>query len=64
MELKGSKTEKNLMEAFAGESQARNKRAKETWWNKIVSYRSNYLSNYKKLSNNNHKVIDKLYELI
>ena len=25
MELKGSKTEKNLMEAFAGEAQARNK---------------------------------------
>ena len=25
MELKGSKTEKNLMTAFAGESQARNK---------------------------------------
>ena len=25
MELKGSNTEKNLMEAFAGESQARNK---------------------------------------
>ena len=25
MELKGSKTERNLMEAFAGESQARNK---------------------------------------
>ena len=25
MELKGSKTEKNIMEAFAGESQARNK---------------------------------------
>ena len=25
MELKGTKTEKNLMEAFAGESQARNK---------------------------------------
>ena len=25
MELKGSQTEKNLMEAFAGESQARNK---------------------------------------
>ena len=25
MELKGSKTEKNLMSAFAGESQARNK---------------------------------------
>ena len=25
MELKGSKTEKNLMEAFSGESQARNK---------------------------------------
>ena len=25
MELKGSKTEANLMEAFAGESQARNK---------------------------------------
>ena len=27
MELKGSKTEKNLMAAFAGESQARNKYA-------------------------------------
>ena len=25
MELKGTKTEKNLWEAFAGESQARNK---------------------------------------
>ncbi|HQQ40872.1 MAG TPA: ferritin family protein, partial [Clostridia bacterium] len=25
MELKGSKTERNLMEAFSGESQARNK---------------------------------------
>ena len=25
MELKGSKTEKNLQEAFSGESQARNK---------------------------------------
>ena len=25
MDLKGSKTEKNLLEAFAGESQARNK---------------------------------------
>ena len=25
MELKGTKTEKNLQEAFAGESQARNK---------------------------------------
>ena len=25
MELKGSKTEKNLQDAFAGESQARNK---------------------------------------
>ena len=25
MELKGSKTEQNLMKAFAGESQARNK---------------------------------------
>ena len=25
MELKGSKTEKNLMKAFAGESEARNK---------------------------------------
>ena len=29
MELRGSKTEKNLMEAFAGESQARNK---YTYW--------------------------------
>ena len=30
MELKGTKTEKNLMEAFAGESQARNMSA-PTW---------------------------------
>ena len=36
-ELKGTKTEKNLMEAFAGESQARNKytyfasKAKKRW---------------------------------
>ncbi|MDD3366623.1 MAG: rubrerythrin family protein, partial [Sphaerochaetaceae bacterium] len=29
MELKGSKTEKNLLEAFAGESMARNK---YTFW--------------------------------
>ena len=29
MDLKGSKTEKNLMDAFAGESQARNK---YTYW--------------------------------
>ena len=33
MELKGSKTEKNLMEAFAGESQARNK---YTYYEKII----------------------------
>ena len=30
MELKGSKTEANLMAAFAGESQARNKDRKST----------------------------------
>lgn len=36
-ELKGTKTEKNLMEAFSGESQARNKysyyasKAKKRW---------------------------------
>lgn len=43
MELKGSKTEKNLMTAFAGESQARNKytyyakQAKEEGYNYIAS---------------------------
>lgn len=42
MELKGSKTEKNLMEAFAGESQATNKytyyasQAKKDGYNKIA----------------------------
>ena len=28
----------------------------------IVSYRSNYLSNYKKLSNNNYKVMSMIFE--
>ncbi len=43
MELKGSKTEKNLMEAFAGESQARNKytyfasKAKKDGYEQIAS---------------------------
>ena len=43
MELKGSKTEKNLMEAFAGESQARNKytyyasRAKKDGYEQIAA---------------------------
>ena len=43
MELKGSKTEQNLMAAFAGESQARNKytyyasKAKKEGYNKIAS---------------------------
>ena len=43
MELKGSKTEKNLMEAFAGESQARNKytyyasKARKEGYNQIAS---------------------------
>ena len=43
MELKGSKTEKNLMEAFAGESQARNKynfyasKAKKEGYNQIAA---------------------------
>ena len=42
MELKGSKTEQNLMAAFAGESQARNKytyyaeKAKEQGFNQIA----------------------------
>lgn len=42
-DLKGSKTEKNLMEAFAGESQARNKytyfaaKAKKEGYEQIAS---------------------------
>ena len=45
MELKGSKTEKNLQEAFAGESQARNKytyfasQAKKEGYEQIADYR-------------------------
>ncbi len=44
MNLKGSKTEKNLMTAFAGESQARNKytyfasKAKRTAMNKLQRF--------------------------
>ena len=44
MELKGSKTEKNLKEAFAGESQARNKytfyasAAKKEGYNQIANF--------------------------
>ena len=44
MELKGSKTEKNLMEAFAGESQARNKytyfasKAKKDGYEQIAAF--------------------------
>ena len=43
MELKGTKTEKNLMDAFAGESQARNKytyyasKAKKEGYEQIAS---------------------------
>ena len=43
-ELKGTKTEKNLMDAFAGESQARNKYtyfasvAKKEGYEKIAAY--------------------------
>ena len=43
MELKGTKTEKNLMEAIAGESQARNKytyfasKAKKEWYEQIAA---------------------------
>ena len=44
MNLKGTKTEKNLMEAFAGESQARNKytyyasKAKKEGYEQIASF--------------------------
>jgi len=44
MELKGSKTEKNLMDAFAGESQARNKytyfasKARKEGYEQIANY--------------------------
>lgn len=44
MELKGSRTEKNLMDAFAGESQARNKytyyaqKAREEGYEQIANY--------------------------
>ena len=47
MELKGSKTEKNLMEAFAGESQARNRYsyfAKQA--KKEATYSASYFATY------------------
>ena len=48
MELKGSKTERNLMEAFAGESQARNK---------YTYYAAQAISNVPASNNINHFII-------
>ena len=56
MELKGSKTEKNLMEAFAGESQARNKytyfasKAKKEGYEQIDAIFQETADNEKELS--------------
>ena len=53
MELKGTKTEKNLMEAFAGESQARNKytyfasRAKKDGYVQIAKFFEDTANNEK-----------------
>ena len=38
-ELKGTKTEKNLQEAFAGESQARNKYTSQARLRRMVMFR-------------------------
>jgi len=45
MELKGTKTEKNLMEAFAGESQARNK---YTFFASVAK-KEGYIKSYQRL---------------
>ena len=56
MELKGSKTEKNLMTAFAGESQARNKytyfasKAKKEGYEQIDAIFQETADNEKELS--------------
>ena len=56
MELKGSKTEKNLMTAFAGESQARNKytyfasKAKKEGYEQIAAIFQETADNEKELS--------------
>ena len=56
MELKGSKTEQNLMTAFAGESQARNKytyfasKAKKEGYEQIAAIFQETSDNEKELS--------------
>lgn len=56
MELKGSKTEQNLMTAFAGESQARNKytyfasKAKKEGYEQIDAIFQETVDNEKELS--------------
>ena len=56
MELKGSKTEQNLMTAFAGESQARNKytyfasKAKKEGYEQIDAISQETADNEKELS--------------
>ena len=56
MELKGSKTESNLMAAFAGESQARNKytyfasKAKKEGYEQIAAIFQETADNEKELS--------------
>ena len=57
MELKGSKTEKNLMTAFAGESQARNKytyyasKAKKMAMNNLLLFLKKQLITKKNMPN-------------
>lgn len=57
MELKGSKTEKNLMTAFAGESEARNKytyyasKAKKDGYEQIAKYLKKLLTTKKSMLN-------------
>lgn len=57
MELKGSKTEKNLMDAFAGESMARNKytyyasKAKKEGYNIIADKFEQTANNEKNMPN-------------
>ena len=68
MELKGSKTEKNLMEAFAGESQARNKytyfasKAKKEGYEQIAAIFEETALNEKEHEERYKKLIENLQD--
>ena len=66
MELKGSKTEQNLLSAFAGESQARNKytyyasKARKEGYNQIASIFEETANNEKEHEERYRKLLENL----